>query len=182
MIDATQIVKQVEQLGAAHAAAVETEEIPFEAAFRAACEQNACGYYGRCWTCPPDSGSIEECMARVRRFSHAVVFQSISPLEDSYDIDGMHEAAVAHNKLTLRVQQTARAIAPASMVLGAGACGVCAACTKPEGVPCRFPDLAVTSLEACGINVSALAKKSGLKYINGQNTVTYFGILLYGDD
>jgi len=178
-IDGRQIARQIEEMGASHAAYVETKDIPFEKAFRSACEQNACGFYNRCWTCPPDTGSIEECIARVKAFSHAVLFQTISPLEDSYDIEGMHEASVAHNRLTLQVQEAFRQTEHASMVLGAGACGVCQACTKPEGNPCRFPDLAVTSLEACGVNVSALAKVCGLRYINGQNTVTYFGLFLY---
>jgi len=179
MINAKLIVRQIEEMGASRAAYVETKDIPFEKAFRSACEQNACGFYKRCWTCPPDAGSIESCMARVKVFPHAVLFQTISPLEDSYDIEGMHDAAVAHNRLTLKVQEAFRQIECASIVLGAGACGVCPTCTKPEGNPCRFPDLAVTSLEACGINVSELAKTCGLRYINGQNTVTYFGLLLY---
>lgn len=179
MIDRGQMVQQIEGMGASHAAYVETKDIPFEEGFRAACEQNACGFYNCCWTCPPDAGSIEACMARVKVFPHAVLFQTISPLEDSYDIEGMHDAAVAHNRLTLKVQDAFRQMECASLVLGAGACGVCPACTKPEGNPCRFPHLAVTSLEACGINVSELAKTCGLRYINGQNTVTYFGLLLY---
>ena len=179
MIDKEQIVRQIEEMGASHAAFVETKEIPFEAAFRAACEQNACGFYNRCWTCPPDAGNIDDCMTHVKEFPHAVLFQTISPLEDSYDIEGMHAAATAHNALTLGVQQTFRQAGVFSKVLGAGACGVCPTCTKPDGNPCRFPDLAVTSLEACGINVSELAKTCGLRYINGQNTVTYFGLLLY---
>ena len=179
MIEAKQIVRLIEEMGASHAAYVETKDIPFEKAFRSACEQNACGFYNRCWTCPPDAGSIEDCMSRVKEYPHAVLFQTISALEDSYDIEGMHDAAVAHNRLTLRVQETFRRMENASMVLGAGACGVCPTCTKPEGNPCRFPDLAITSLEACGVNVSELSKTSGLRYINGQNTVTYFGLLLY---
>jgi predicted metal-binding protein len=179
MIDKGRIVRQIEEMGASRAACVESKEIPFEKAFRAACEQNACGFYNRCWTCPPDAGNIDDCMTHVKEFPHAVLFQTISPLEDSYDIEGMHAAAIAHNALTLRVQETFRQAGIFSKVLGAGACGVCPTCTKPEGNPCRFPDLAVTSLEACGINVSELAKICGLRYINGQNTVTYFGLLLY---
>jgi hypothetical protein len=35
------------------------------------------------------------------------------------------------------------------------------------------------SLEAYGVNVSALASAAGMKYINGQNTVTYFGAVLF---
>ena len=179
MINATQIVQQIEEMGASHAAYVETNDIPFEEEFRAACEQNACGFYNRCWTCPPDAGSIEACMARVKVFPSAVLFQTISSLEDSYDIEGMHDAAVVHNRLTLKIQETFRQMEYECIVLGAGACGVCQTCTKPEGNPCRFPNLAVTSLEACGINVSKLAKTCGLRYINGQNTVTYFGLLFY---
>ena len=182
MLDGTQIARQIEDMGASHAAIVETRDIPFDAAFRAACERNACGYYNRCWTCPPEAGSIESCMARVQAYPHAVLFQTVAPLEDSYDIEGMHDAAVAHNRLTLRVQQTIRQTGLTSMVLGAGTCGVCPTCTKPTGEPCRFPDLAITSLEACGVSVSELAKICGLKYINGANTVTYFGLLLYSDD
>jgi len=44
------------------------------------------------------------------------------------------------------------------------------------------PDRAMPSLEAYGINVSLLAKTSGMKYINGANTVTYFGAVLFNAD
>lgn len=181
MLDGKQIALQIEEMGAFRAASVETKDITFDAAFRAACERNACGFYNRCWTCPPEAGSIEDCMARVQEYPHAVLFQTVTPLEDSYDIEGMHDAAVAHNRLTRKVQKAFRQTDRASMVLGAGACGVCPTCTKPTGEPCRFPDQAITSLEACGVNVSELAHTCGLKYINGANTVTYFGLLLYRD-
>lgn len=45
--------------------------------------------------------------------------------------------------------------------------------------PCRFPDRAMASLEAYGVAVSELAEACGMKYINGQSTVTYFGAFLY---
>ncbi len=174
-----QFVREIEAMGAARAAAVRTEEIPFSADFRAACVQNACGYYNRCWTCPPDAGEIDALIARVRSFRHAIVYQTISTLEDSYDIEGMHAASLTHNRLTQQIQTKWCDRTEKSMVLGAGACGVCETCTKPEGLPCRFPDRAITSLEACGVDVSSLARVCALPYINGQNTVTYFGMLLY---
>ena len=34
-------------------------------------------------------------------------------------------------------------------------------------------------LEAYGINVSRMAQTAGMKYINGTNTVTYFGAVLF---
>ena len=40
----------------------------------------------------------------------------------------------------------------------------------------------MASLEAYGIHVSKLAKAADMKYINGQNTVTYFGGVLFSLD
>ena len=42
------------------------------------------------------------------------------------------------------------------------------------------PALAMSSLEAYGIDVAQLAKQAGMKYINGVNTVTYFGAVFFG--
>ena len=43
------------------------------------------------------------------------------------------------------------------------------------------PDLAMPSLESYGVNVYQTAQQAGLAYINGQDTVTYFGMVLWGD-
>jgi predicted metal-binding protein len=158
---------------------VNVDEIRFDPSFRALCEANSCGYYGKCWTCPPDAGTIEELMQKAKSYQTALVFQTVSKLEDSFDIEGMHEASLRHNKLVQRIRDAARREYPDCLVLGAGACGVCAVCSKRENKPCRFPDKAITSLEACGIDVSQAAKLAGMRYINGENTVTYFGMVLY---
>ena len=56
---------------------------------------------------------------------------------------------------------------------------MCEVCGKRTGEPCRFPQKAIGSLEAYGINVSLLAKESGMNYINGADTVTYFGAVFF---
>ncbi|MEG0146307.1 MAG: DUF2284 domain-containing protein, partial [Clostridia bacterium] len=66
------------------------------------------------------------------------------------------------------------------LVLGSGGCGRCETCAKAEHLPCRFPNDALSSLEGYGVNVYQAACNAGLPYINGQNTVTYFGLVLYG--
>jgi hypothetical protein len=66
--------------------------------------------------------------------------------------------------------------------LRAGGCGVCEVCAKRTGEPCRFPEKAMPSLEAYCVNVSELARAAGMKYVNGQNTVTYFGAVLFTPD
>ena len=62
---------------------------------------------------------------------------------------------------------------------GAGSCTLCGdSCTYPKS-PCRYPKRARRSMEACGMDVAALAKDCGINYINGENTVTYFSVLFW---
>ncbi|MEG1427664.1 MAG: DUF2284 domain-containing protein, partial [Oscillospiraceae bacterium] len=62
-----------------------------------------------------------------------------------------------------------------ALYLGAGGCGLCDTCAIVTGEPCRFPENALASLESYGVSVSELATACGMRYINGANTVTYFG-------
>ena len=175
-----QLTDQLIGWGADRVAVVPVSDIVFDAEFRKACEANLCGIYGKCWMCPPDVGDIESLIARAKQYRSAVVYQTISPLEDSYDIEGMEEAAKRHSKLTQQFQKATREDAASHLHLSAGGCHVCESCTKTEGQPCRCPDLALPSLEAYGIHVSKLAEAAGMKYINGVTTVTYFGAMLIG--
>ena len=47
-------------LGAYKASVIPVSEIKTDVAFRDMCKANMCGKYGRCYTCPPDVGEIEE--------------------------------------------------------------------------------------------------------------------------
>ena len=63
--------------------------------------------------------------------------------------------------------------------LSGGGCGLCPTCAQADGEPCRFPDRALSSLEAYGIDVYNTSKSTELKYVNGPDTVTYFGMILF---
>jgi predicted metal-binding protein len=166
--------------GATRAAVIPVSAVETDAVFRDMCAANACGMYGKCWMCPPDIGSIETLMAEITGYDHVLVYQTVSELEDSYDFEGMMEAGVRHNQLMVELRNRLAEI-PLSRVLhlGAGGCRMCEVCGKRTGEPCRHPDLAVASLETYGVNVSKLAAAAGMKYINGQDTVTYFGTVLF---
>ena len=174
------ITELVLSLGAFRATVIPVENVETDAVFRDMCAANACGNYGRNWMCPPDAGDIHELMAELRTYSYALVYQTVSELEDSYDFEGMMEAGARHNQLMVKLRRQL-ADAPLARVLhlGAGGCRMCEVCGKRTGEPCRHPDLAVASLETYGVNVSKLATAAGMKYINGQNTVTYFGAVLF---
>lgn len=170
-------------LGAYKAAVIETKDITLDRAFRAMCEVNSCGMYGRCWMCPPDVGDIDVLISQVARYDYALVYQTVSELEDSFDFEGM----IAAKKRSYPLAQALRDVfrdrgIDKALHLGAGGCGVCETCSKQTNEPCRYPSRAMPSLEAYGVNVSRLASVAGMKYINGQNTVTYFGAVLFSLD
>ena len=170
---------------ASHCATINVSDIVLDAGLRQNCEMNYCGEYGRTWVCPPHCGPIEDCIARVGCYTQAIVIQTISPLEDSYDFEGMEAAAKSFGEvflaavgfvkehLTLHIPEGE----PSMLCLSAGGCHRCEKCTVSAGEPCRHPQEAFPSLESHGIFVSDLAQKAGLNYINGQNTVTYFGAI-----
>lgn len=175
------LTKRAVALGAHKASVIPVASIPFDAGLRKACEANYCGNYGKNWTCPPDVGPIDELITTAREFKHALVFQTVAPLEDSFDFEGMQEALRKHREVTKYI---AGAIAEAGVAEGmlqltAGGCISCEKCAKRDGEPCRYPDEAVASLEAYGIYVAKLAQLAGMNYINGKNTVTYFGAYLF---
>ena len=168
------------RLGAYRAAVIPIAAVETDASFRAMCASNACGNYGRNWMCPPDAGEIEALMAALRTYAYVLVYQTVSELEDSYDFEGMMEAGAAHNRLMAALREELKAESlPRVLHLGAGGCRMCEVCAKRTGEPCRKPDLAVASLETYGVNVSKLATAAGMRYINGQDTVTYFGAVLF---
>ena len=146
------------ELGAHKASVISAVEISLDRAFRDMCASNACGMYGKCYMCPPDVGDIDELMAEVANYGYALVYQTVSELEDSFDFEGMVEA----KRRTYPLAQSMREIFKNSGIkkvlhLGAGGCGVCKSCAKQTGEPCRFPEKAMPSLEAYGFNVSSLA-------------------------
>lgn len=165
-------------MGASKSGALAVADIKFDPEARTACKENYCGNYNRNWTCPPLCGDIYELIERAGAYESAVLFQSISELKDSYDFEGMEEAAKRHNDVVRRLQRLAREEFDDALVLGSGGCSYCSVCALIDDEPCRFPEEATTSLEAYGMYVSHIAKRAGMKYINGQNTVTYFGMVL----
>lgn len=155
-----------------------TGEIPFSPAVLEACQRNACGKYGTSWTCPPGAGTPGELERKIKSYENAAVFTCKYDIEDSFDFEGMADAHKKAKKVFAAVADEMRAAGETFYILGNEGCGLCKSCTYPDA-PCRFPDRATPSVEACGINVMQLAKNVGVKYINGPNTVTYFCMILW---
>jgi len=177
------IIEKVILCGAFKANIIDTKDIVLDSAFRDMCRVNSCGVYGKCWMCPPDVGDIDTLMSKVRNYDYALVYQTVTELEDSFDFEGMIAAKKKSYPLAQNLRKVFSDLKITNVLqLGAGGCGVCESCAKKINEPCRFPEKAMPSLEAYGINVSELAKAAGMNYVNGQNTVTYFGAVLFSLD
>ncbi|MDR2767393.1 MAG: DUF2284 domain-containing protein [Treponema sp.] len=157
-------------------------ELVFSPELLKSCESNVCGHYNSSWTCPPAAGALEEQRAKILAYKNAFIFTTKYDLEDSFDYEGMTRAREIHTVLTLEIREKAGGKFP---VYGAGSCPCCklyaggGTCAFPD--PCRFPEKAISSIEAAGINVTDLSRSAGVKYNNGANTVTYFSMVLFNE-
>lgn len=173
------VIRAALDAGADRAVAIKQEQIVYDRAFRDLCRQNRCGRYGRYYVCPPDAGDIDALIAQAKTYPQAVLYQSVYPLTDSFDIEGMQEAGRRNHLCAQRLQETLRRAETETFLhLSSGGCSLCPRCGKEDGVPCRHPDRALSNMETYGMHVSETARNAGLAYVNGANTVTYFGIVL----
>ena len=156
-----------------------TELIPFEPSLIELCKMNHCGSYGKNYTCPPEVGKTEELIEKAKQYSRITVFQKVYTLEDSFDFEGMTNGKNNFKALTKKALKLCEETIDDYILLGAGPCDLCEVCGIATGVPCRFPDKAIASLESYAMKVSDLAELCSMKYINGVNTVTYFGAVLH---
>lgn len=153
---------------------VDTSEIRFTQEVRGMCEANTCRKYNKTWACPPAIGTVEECRERVQKYDKMLVFSAKWDLEDSFDFEGMMAGGEQFKLVCRAVDKAVRPYLKDYLVLANEGCDTCKTCTYPDA-PCRFPEQTHGSLEGYGIFVSELAKQAGINYINGANTVTYFG-------
>ncbi len=154
------LVKDALALNATHAAIVEVSSIKFNEDFRKLCEQNSCGSYNKNWMCPPAVGPIPDLQKRAMKFNQGLLFQTVHSIKSSLDWKGMQEGGGNHTKIFRKILEymehnySFKEILP----LNAGPCTYCAKCAFLRGEECQFPDKAVSSVEANGIDVMDLVK------------------------
>ena len=162
------------------ATVISTESIVTSPEFRRICERNSCGKYNRCWVCPPHIGRIEELIPQVYQYPFALLYQTISTIEDSFDIEGMLKAGADHVQVSQRLHAScSHALHDKFLHLTCGGCHLCEQCAKLRDEPCRHPDQVLPSLEGYGVDVYQTVRTTNLRYANGANTVTYFGMILF---
>jgi predicted metal-binding protein len=141
------------------------------------CAADRCRHYGKSWTCPPATPSLEHNRALLARYKTGVLVQTTGTPEDEFDLEGMQEIGRTHMRCFREMYRALRAEYPGLLALGAGGCDLCEACAYPDA-PCRRPAEATTSMEAFGLVVSDACKANGMKYNYGPGTMTFTGCFL----
>lgn len=150
-----------------------TEEV------RDRCADNYCGFYGKNHMCPPAVGDLDYYRQLIASYDQGLVFSKAYPVKSRNDYQGMLAAGMAFREIIQDINRQAKADHQDCLFFTAGTCGICEKCAILDNEPCRFPDQAIPSLEAAGIDVVRLSRDLGMKYNNGADKVTYFGLVLY---
>lgn len=180
MPDMEKLVQAALDAGAARAALMGAEQVVYSESFREICENNQCGCYGKCWMCPPEIGKIGNLIAEAKAYPRGLLYQTIGRMEDSFDVEGMLAAGAAHAQTSTVLQRKLPQLLKAPFLhLGCGGCHLCETCARRTAEPCRYPEYALPAMEGYGIDVYNTTRTTSLNYINGANTVTYFGLVLF---
>lgn len=171
----------LENIGIYQSGAVAVSQIVFGDEVRQLCENNVCRRYGTTWACPPAVGTLEQCKQSCLAFENAMVFSTKYQLEDSFDYEGMQEGHRAFKDVCDKLYAAVKGKLPNFLILSNEGCIRCKTCTYPHAA-CRMPDTLFPSVEGFGIYVNKLAETANIRYSNGANTVTYFGLLLFNSN
>ena len=144
------------------------------------CAANSCGQYAKRWGCPPGCGTLEECTARLKGFTHGILVQTYGDIEDGFDFEAMMEIEADHKEHFQEMHAAIREAGSEVLALGAGCCTICAKCTYPDA-PCRFPEKMISSMEAYGLVVLEVCKANGLQYYYGSDKMAYTSCFLLKD-
>ena len=157
---------------------IAAKDIPFNEKATAYCSANLCGRYAKTWSCPPAVGDYNTLKAKALSFKNAVVFTNKGMIEDINDEAAINKLREETMDILFDVIQKLKSNNIPHLALGCGSCSYCKECTYPDA-PCRFPEKAIPPMEAYGVDVAELCKKTGMTYMAENNEVTFFCMVLY---
>ena len=166
----------------------DTSQIPLSDKVYTICETD-CQRYKKCWACPPNAGTIEYNIGRMKHYRRFFVYSTVWEVSDAMNFDAClgvrreHEAMARafrrelfdHYGLTM--QSLDEDPYPVIHFMSAG-CAICDKCACPDE-PCRHPEERLMSMESHGILIMQLVEELGVTYSYDGTTVVYFSMILY---
>lgn len=165
-------IKKALECGFTYAVEMDVRSLKLLPEVRQMCEMNTCGAYEKNWACPPACGTLAECNERLKKYSQAILVQTVGEIEDWMDFEGMMRVEAEHRKYFTQLAEIMGNEVADCLPVGTGGCKQCSTCTYPDA-PCRFPDKCYTSMEAYGMEVNSICKQSDLQYNYGPGKIAY---------
>ena len=178
MPDYEKLSAMAKECGFTHTAPLDVSTLEFLPEVRDMCASDKCNKYNKSWSCPPACGSLEEMRKSVEGYSSGLLVQTVGDLEDSYDWEGIQDAAKRQIENFERMWDALEKEYESVLAMGTGGCMKCEKCTYPDD-PCRFPDRMASSMEACGLFVSKVCTDNNLAYNYGPNKIAFTACFLF---
>ena len=160
-----------------HVGELNVPALEFDSRVREMCAADRCHLYGRCWTCPPHCGTLEESKERAGRYRRGILLQSTGRMADDFDYEAIEATLKRQQRQFANLVSVVRRQYPDCLPMSSGGCPLCRDCTCPDA-PCRFPERAIPSMEAYGLLVSKVCLDSGAGYNYGPRTITFTACIL----
>lgn len=156
---------------------LDTKELVFSEQVRYICETE-CPRYGKSWSCPPATGTVEECRKRCLEFEKVFVFTTVAEVEDIANMECTLPTRQEHEKVMRAIRDEIAAEAEEVLGLSTDSCDFCRECTYPDA-PCRHPEMMNPCIESYGILVTDAAEKAEIDFFCDSNTVTWFSMIFF---
>ncbi len=114
-----------------------------------------CENFGRRWACPPFDFDPVDVWNKYRTLH--IYAKIITPGRNTTQGE-MKDVLFAEKSALFEELLGLEETCPGSLALSAGTCEMCRDCTRPLGVPCRYPEKLRWSLEALGGDVCKTAE------------------------
>lgn len=149
-------------LGFSDAALMKTADLVVVPAYRQFCEENLCGNYGVLPACPPQSGTVEEMTARMRRFENALVLTMVTTPVCYTDRAEQKAAKRRQNLLTEQLMDAMRAEGAGELLMmGAG------------------PWKNASCMSAYCVDAQRMAEHVHMKCWENDGKIRYFSLILF---
>lgn len=169
------------ETGFEKAVVIDTNQLDFVHEFRMFCEQNACGNYGTNYGCPPYCGEPGEMEERARKYSHALVLQSKTLVDNIFDDSETKVIKKEHTRKTLELIDKfhEKGFKQEGLPIMAGPCNLCDTCGMPKGKPCPHNQQRFSCLSAYCIDAAKMAETCDMEMIWNGDTVSFFSLYLF---
>ncbi|MBQ8579280.1 MAG: DUF2284 domain-containing protein, partial [Oscillospiraceae bacterium] len=115
-------IKTALELGFSAAAPLDIATLIPRQDVRDMCAADKCRAYGKNWTCPPHCGTLAQCQAKMRGYSHGILLQTVGTMEKSIDTKAYRRTEQRHLELFHQFSALVRQVHPNSLCLGSGGC------------------------------------------------------------